>query len=315
MPTFGDGVYQYGGVPTLSGGLPIVAGNVYWVSSLLGSSANDGTKDKPFNALARALDFSTINDCIMLMPGHAENITTTGVFAIDQAGTIVWGLGEYDYRPTFTFTVAAAYAKIEAANVRVHNVKFVAGTTATAHGLSVEAKGCKVTDCVFEEVKASTYCFHDALTNVAGTTDTDIDGLHIEGCVFYQPTNVSSGCILITGAHHDITILNNRFTAGYTSGTDAGPPIYMPDTATIYNLNVGWNYISTAITSGTAGIEIGSVTGYGAVHHNCVQSESSVSVSPGITVSATATIGCFENYYSGESGESGVLDPAAYSTA
>jgi hypothetical protein len=314
MPTFSDMVYHSGGVPALSGGLPIVAGNVYWVSSLLGSSANDGTKDKPFNTLSRALDFSTINDCIMLMPGHVENITTTGVFAIDQAGTIVWGLGSYDYRPTFTHNTAAAYAKIEAANVWVHNIKFVAGTTATAHGLYVEAVGAKVTNCVFEEVVASTYCYHDAL--ITGGTDNEADGLHVENCIFYQPTAAGSGSIIIDGAHNDLNILNNQFTCGWSSGGTGGAAILMADTATVYNLNIGWNRISHSLTSGTVGVSVATVAGYGFIYNNYIQNESTVSdPSGGISVSATTTIGCFENYFSGESVESGVLAPAAYSTS
>ena len=314
MPTFGDMVYHMGGVPALSGGLPVVTGNVYWVSSLVGSSANDGTKDRPFNTIARALDFSTINDCIMLMPGHVENITTTGVFDVDQAGTIVWGLGEYDYRPTFTHNTAAAYAIISAANVHLHNIKFVAGTTATNTGLYVAAKGAKITNCRFEEVAASTYTYNECL--ITGATANEADGLTVANCEFYQNCagSISSGAIIISGAHNDVKITNNRLYGGWTTGGC----IVAGSTAAIYGLEITHNLISNTQSSGTkSGICVLSDAGQGVIAYNCViaAGSSGQNLGAAIQVSASGTMGVFENYVAGRPGESGRLDPAVFSTA
>lgn len=314
MPTFGDGVYQFGGVPTLSGGLPIVAGNVYWVSSVLGSSANDGTRERPFNTLARALDFSTVNDCIVLMPAHAETLNSTLVFNIDQAGTIVWGLGEYDYRPLYTVSGSGNHAIIAAANCRVHNIRFLAGSTSIAYGMYISAKGARITNCMFEEpAAASSANFDEGL--ITGATANEADGLSVENCVFYQISGASSAGIVIDGNHNDIRILNNRFLGHWTSG---GSPIYSASTVAMYNIEVGWNMISNSQSTDTNqqyGIFFDTVTGMGWVHNNYVICESSaVGPADGIVVNATCTIATVNNYISGESGESGLLAPAVYAS-
>ena len=313
MTTFGDMVYHSGGVPVISGGLPVVAGSVYWVSSLLGSSAYDGRKEFPFDTLSRALDFSTINDCIILMPGHVENITTTRTFAIDQAGTIVWGLGQYDYRPTFSHTVIAAYAKIEAANVWIHNIKFVAGTTGTNTGLLVDAVGAKVTDCVFEEVAASTYCYDECL--ITGATANDAEGLHIANCLFYQDSAESSGGIIVPINQNNVKITNNRFYGTWTTG---GGPIVLSSTVAVIGLEITHNLISNTQSSATkSGITVLSDAAQGIVAYNCLVTagSSGQNLGTGIQVSASGTIGVFENYVTGRPAESGRLDPAVFSTA
>jgi len=317
-------VYHLGGVPALSGGLPIIVGNVYFVSSVIGSSAYDGSRDKPYRTVQDALNKSTNNDCIILMPGHTESLTTTGNTVSSGALTVdsshvnvtVWGLGNYDYQPTFTLSSASAKVQIAGANTRLHNIKLISGTTATANGILVEAKGAMITNCRFEEVVASTYCFHDCITT--SDTNNGSDGLYVANCYFQQPTAAGSCSILILGAHHEVTILNNDFVCGWTSAGTAEAPILMADTVSIYGLNIGYNRISVAMASGTAfGINVGSKVGKGCIHNNYVQCESSAAGGdgiPAVLVNATATISCINNYISGESGESGLLSPPVYAT-
>ena len=111
-PTYSDMVYHMGGVPS-NAAFPFVVGNVYFVSSVTGSSANDGkTKDTPFNTFARAMAFTTTNDCVVLMPGHAETISTTADFAVDQAGLIVWELRRSGFQTPICFDITNSICAI-----------------------------------------------------------------------------------------------------------------------------------------------------------------------------------------------------------
>lgn len=312
MPTFGDQVYQHGGVP-VGTQLPFIAGNTYFVSSLTGSSSNDGTKDKPYNTVTRAMAFCTINDCLVLLPGHVETITTSADFAMNQAGMTVWGVGNYDYRPTFTAGATAGFANITAANVHIHNLKFVAGASGTAHAIKIEAKGFKATNCMFQDGAPASSMFYDEVI-ITGATAGEADGLRIEYCQFEHHEGISTGCIIIGGAQNDVRIYGNRISGSFTSG--AGP-IYGDSTVAIYGLDVGWNMIANAESSvQQVGITFDSKVGFGYIYHNYIQAESSGAggATPIVVVNATCTIGCFENYHSGESGESGLLTPVAYAT-
>ena len=324
MTTFGDQVYQHGGVPVGSAPLPLIMGNTYFVSSVSGSSGNDGTKERPYLTIQQAIINSTNNDCIICMPGHTETISSTVAtnssltFHVDSShvGLTIWGVGEYDYRPTFTIGAAAANIELMGANCRLHNLKFLAGTTATANCILVDAVGVKITNCLFEEVPASTYCFHDVITTAS--TDNAADGLHVEGCFFYQPMDDASGSIVFLGAHQDATILNNKFICGWTSGGTGHPAIYGADTASFAGLEIAYNKIVGALASGTVGIHLATeaTLSYGWIHNNYIGVTTSGGVvgTEGVLVGTSCNIMCFENYYTCEPLEQGALRPVAYTT-
>lgn len=84
MSTFPDGVFQYGGMPTMGGGVPITTGTYYWVDPTNGSDAFDGKSLKSaFATVAAAYAACTTNknDVILLdaYAGHAlsEKLTVS----------------------------------------------------------------------------------------------------------------------------------------------------------------------------------------------------------------------------------------------
>ena len=318
MPTFGDMVYHLGGVPAAAG-LPLILGNVYFVSSVTGSSGNDGTRDKPYLTVAQAIVNSTLNDCIIVMPGHTETISSTVAggsslcFHVDSShvNLTIWGVGNYDYMPTFTQT---AKIELKGANCHLYNLKFVSGSTNLDQAMQITAKGVKVEGCRFEEVAASTYCYQEGV--VVGSADNDSDGATLIGNVLYMDSGQSSGAIIVTGAHNDLTINSNKIAGWFSSG---GGPIFSADTASMKNIEVGWNMIANTQSTATntfVGIKFDTKTGTGYIHNNYIQSETSGDggATPVVVVNATCTIGCFGNLHSGESGESGLLTPAVYAT-
>jgi hypothetical protein len=319
MTTFGDQVYQHGGVPVGAAPLPLIMGNVYFVSSVTGSSGNDGTKERPYLTVGQAIVNSTNNDCIIVMPGHTETISSTVAggsslcFHVDSShvNLTIWGVGNYDYMPTFTQT---AKIELKGANCTLHGCKFVSGSTALDQAAQVTAKGVTISGCRFEEVAASTYCYQEGI--VVGSADNDSDGCTIKDCVLYMDSGQSSGAIIITGAHHDLTILRNKVAGWFSSG---GGPIFSADTVAMKNVEVGWNMIANTQSTATntyVGIRFDSKTGTGYIHNNYIQSETSGDggATPVVVVNATCTIGCFQNFHSGESVESGLLTPVVYAT-
>ncbi|MHA2377569.1 MAG: hypothetical protein ACXAB9_15555, partial [Candidatus Thorarchaeota archaeon] len=280
---------------------------------------NDGTKDRPYLTVAQAIVNSTLNDCIVVMPGHTETISSTVAggsslsFHIDSShvNLTIWGVGNYDYMPTFTQT---AKIELKGANAYLHNLKFVSGSTNLDMACAIQAKGVTLDGCRFEEVAASTFCYQEGI--LVGGTDSDADGTTIKNCILYMDSGQSSGAIIISGAHHDLTINRNKIAGWFSSG---GGPIYSNDTASMKNIEVGWNLIANTQSTATntyVGIYFDSKTGTGYIHNNYIQSETSGDggATPVVVVNATCTIGCFENLHSGESLESGLLTPAVYAT-
>lgn len=181
-------------------------GKVFWVSSVEGSDGNPGTHVRPFATLNKAVSFcrASKGDIIMLMPGHAENVTGATSQVIDKAGVQVIGLGSGDLRPTFTYTAAAGSFEIDAANVLIQNVKFLAGVEVTV-GVNVDASGVTLRGCEWD---------WDADSD-AFTIGVDVDAVHhvtIESCTFIGDTaDTDTGdlsAIRIDAANH-VKIVGN----------------------------------------------------------------------------------------------------------
>lgn len=113
-------------------------GEVFWVnnssvlapvkSALAGSDGNNGSYKEPFSTYDYAIGKCKAGrgDIIVLMPGHAENVSTASGITSDVAGVATVGLGSGSLKPTFTFTAAAASHDITAANLSFYNIDYVA---------------------------------------------------------------------------------------------------------------------------------------------------------------------------------------------
>lgn len=129
-------------------------GDIYYVSSLIGSDSNTGTRPLAGNsgpvatfAAAKALCAADSGDVIVLLEGHAENIANATTVVLNLAGIQVIGIGRGTKRPTFTFTNAAGNIPISAANIKVENVLCtVSGTTDVTSGITVTAADVQLVD-------------------------------------------------------------------------------------------------------------------------------------------------------------------------
>lgn len=102
VTAFPGGLSSFG-VPVMGGAtVPPTTGKYFFVDSVTGSNGNSGLdKDHPVATLAYALTLCTASkgDVVLLMPGHAETVTTT---ITPIAGVSIIGLGIGRNRAVFT---------------------------------------------------------------------------------------------------------------------------------------------------------------------------------------------------------------------
>ena len=127
ITAFPSGVNSYG-VPTIGagGGIPSTTGTYIFVSSTSGSDSNTGLdKAHAVATLAQGITLSTasVGDVIILMPCHAETITTT---LTPKAGTTIVGVGFGRNRAVLTAgTGAIDTFTLSANNVTLQNFVLV----------------------------------------------------------------------------------------------------------------------------------------------------------------------------------------------
>lgn len=127
ITAFPNGISSFG-VPVLGagGGIPSTTGTYIFVSSTTGSDSNTGLDDnRAVATLAQAVTLSTasVGDVIIVMPGHAETVSTT---ITPKAGTTIVGLGNGRNRPVFTASTGAIDTfTISAANITLSNIVII----------------------------------------------------------------------------------------------------------------------------------------------------------------------------------------------
>lgn len=129
---------------------------------------------------------SGFGDAIMVLPGHAENISTANQITNLVAGTQIIGCGapNQSLSPTFTWTAAAATFLLNVNDVTLQNLRLnVAGADNVAAPITVTGAGVQIVGC-----------------DIAAGTSTSLDTT--------IPITVSTGA-------HDFLFANNRV---YSSG-------------------------------------------------------------------------------------------------
>lgn len=221
MTTFGDRLYQLGGIPVgLGGGLiPATTGNIFFVDS-----GATGTKigDSPVNAsltIDAAVGKCTANngDIIFVLPGHAENIVTATSLVIDVAGISIIGIGQGKSKPVLTFTAVGGSIEIDAANCRLSNLILLTSVDAVVVGINVDNNDIELDHIEFRwddtgddfDLMMDVEAFdrtriHDCIflaENVDGcSVGVRIDDAHatwIQGCIFMGDFNSAA----ISGTH------------------------------------------------------------------------------------------------------------------
>lgn len=302
-------------------GLPIQVahpGKVFFLnnSSVLapnglgGSDGNPGTYQKPFSTLSYAISACTANrgDIIMVMPGHAETISTSTALTLSTAGVAIVGLGTGTKRPTFTLgTATSATINVTADNISISNCLFVANYAAVVAAFTLTtAKNFTLSDV---EVRDSSSVLNFKFVVNVGATSNAADGLTLERVNWYGLGATSgSAAINMAGTNARLTIKECYITHAATS--DAGlMPIATGKVVThmICDRNI-LNFVgSTGATTGTI-ITTDGTTNSGVICRNFIQSLDATSE---ILVTASSGFIFSQNYSSAVADKSGYLLPAA----
>lgn len=129
---------------------------------------------------------ASMNDIVVVLPGHAENISSADQMSNLVAGTYIVGLGEGNLRPTFTWSAASATFLLDVANVTLDNLVLKmagdgGGTALTvAAPMTVSAAGCTIRNCRIE-----TSVDANELSTIAITTTAAADDFTVENCFIH----------------------------------------------------------------------------------------------------------------------------------
>ena len=166
---------------------------------------------------------SARNDVVVVLPGHAENVSTADQMSNLVAGTQIVGIGFGANRPTFTWSAATATFLFDVANVRLLNcILEMAGDPASSTALSVaapitvSAAGCAIEDCLIRVGVDA-----DQLATIGITTTAAGDDLSLRRChVFGATTSEVTTAIRLVGA--DRLVIEDCVVQCATSSTTVG---------------------------------------------------------------------------------------------
>jgi hypothetical protein len=187
LTKFPNGLSSFG-VPVMGGSLiPPTTGKYVFVDSNTGSNGNSGLdKDHAVATLAYAITLTTASkgDVIILMPGHAETVSTT---ITPKAGNTIVGLGVGRNRAVFTASTGSIDTfTLSASNVRLQNFVIagaasgvtalveISGTDAQLVGMEIQGAAAPVTLITISNATALRPVFKDCVVRAAAGTATII---------------------------------------------------------------------------------------------------------------------------------------------
>jgi hypothetical protein len=166
--------------------IPSTTGQYIFVSSVVGSNGNMGLDPaSPKATITGAISQANASkgDVIVLMPGHAEDITGAAAITISKAGLYIIGLGVGRARPVLTWkTSTAAQIVVSSAQTTFDNIVFdFSGVSAVVAAFSITAADVSFVNC---EGVLSTGTNAPVLGFLSAATAAR---LRFENCRFFGP--------------------------------------------------------------------------------------------------------------------------------
>lgn len=278
----------------------VSTGDRYFVDSGSATGADSvgagQNPDKPFLTLDYAVGQCTANngDIIYLMPGHAETVSAAAGLDLDVAGISIIGIGNGSDTPTVTLdTIISADVDVDAANITVENVHFVANFLDITAAIDVNAddftlRGCRFTD-------NSTVL--NAKIWIQDGSATTSDRITIEGCRSNALGDTNTHFINLAGTGNGHIIRDNILTGDWATMCIGGAGI-------VTQCSILNNYIFNIATGADLCISMGATATGICAGNMCTGGHASSGIVPG-------DLGSLENYYEGNTTDlSGSLEPA-----
>lgn len=283
--------------------------NVFFVGSTYGVDASGygNSWETPFATIDYAIGqcSGVTNDVILVDPTHSETITAAGAITCDVARVAIIGLGTGSARPIINYTTAAAASiEITAANVTLKNLRLQAVfTNGITSAINITATG--------DYAVLDGLTFRDTLTTqefliCISLTAAGADNVTIQNCDIIGLAGTGSEAIKASaGIVDNLKIINNRIVGTYSAacinlGAADVHHTYLYVRGNILVNETGTESVCFLIDEGCTGSIIADnyLAGLG--------NESAVS-----EIVTVTTGGLFQNFVTGESVKSGVLQPAA----
>lgn len=295
----------------LEGAGILTTGNIFYVDSVTGSSVNPGDRpDKPVATIDQAVNLTTANkgDVILVMPKHAETLSSATALNLDVAGITIKGLGIGSNRPTITLdTAVGTTIPVSAADIAIENCIITANFADITSAFTLTtAKNFRLDTCSVLATAANMNFLHVIDLN---TTDNAADGLTVVNSFWNEPDAATLAFALIDGSVDRINISDNVMYTGaqtvdiaflLTCGAKnlTGARIIRNYMQMIGNASTAVGLIATS--SGTAS--------NGIVADNYIKH---LTTSGDLLWSASTKLAFHNNYASGVVDKSGYLLPAA----
>ena len=287
---------------------PTIWGDVFYVDNTNGSNSNSG--HDPANA------FSTLNyaiskcsdsagDCIYMCPWHAETIedtgtasgTTTDECVIDKTHISIIGCGVGEMRPKFTLegaTDAALVVTAATTNVLIDNIIVESNLADVGDGITFSATsdGCTVQNCTFRDGAAD----EELVTAIA--IAANCDDMAIVNCVI--STFAGGGCaagIELAGGSDRIKIIGNVIQGTFSAAPLDADAAASTEMIVMHNVFTNQGALAGGFHADCTGINA----------YNNYAGTTSIAAA----LNDSSKMWNFENYVTGEDGNSGLLDPGA----
>lgn len=199
-------------VPLVGSQMMPVVGNLFYVSSTLGSSTGPGyTPHNAYATIDQAIGACTAGngDVIVVLPGHVDTVVGAAGIALDVAGVTIIGIGSGHSRPQVNFTTAAAAScDISAANCRVENIWFNCAIDDQTAMVNVTAADVTIHNCEFMIADAT----YDGDIGILASAAAD--RLVVSSCHFYATGNTTVAAAISCGAT-DNTVIRDNIIMGY----------------------------------------------------------------------------------------------------
>ena len=275
-------------------------GKVFWVNNsgvlpkngVTGTDASSrGTYLRPFATTDYAVGKCTASrgDVIMLMPGHAETVSSANAIDVDVVGVAVVGLGAGSLIPKISSSAAAGNLGLGAASTALYNINFEANFADVTNLVIIKHNDCGIFNCKFTE--AGTNLNHKNCIKV----NSGINRSTVDSCTFVGNDAANDNCIMYAGSHVDSVITNNRF-AFYTAQTTGEAQVEV--TTDINNLFLAHNHFYSATAAvDNAFVTLAGTGNTGWAAHNYLKGVDTDATAANILGSFDVTgLGCFENY-------------------
>jgi hypothetical protein len=280
----------------------LTTGNIFFVDSGSATKADSVSSgqnpDAPFATLDYAVGQCTANngDRIYVMPGHAETVSAAAGLDLDVAGITIIGIGDGADQPTVTLDTAnTADVDVDAANITVVNINFVANFADIVAAIDVNADDFTLRECRFTSAATNMNALiwiHDAAANAS-------DRIKIEDCYCLDKDASNTHFINYAGTGDGHVFRRNVLLV------DAGT-FAVGGAGVITNCLIQNNVINNAASTSDACINLASTATGCVVGNNCAGAAAQAN---GVT--ATACLVAENRYGVLAEDLSAILDPIA----